>query len=192
MRALLPAVLALLGLALANRLLLRRRGLLPPPCGTLREALVVALASAFVLLLALGFVVLLGPPLWALGLPWPGMLPWLLAVLLALPAGGMLLHRALAGSAPARPLLAVAGGNALAMGLVVHGAAMPAGTVEILWLGFALGLGFGLWLLLLSALDLRLAESEVPAPLRGVPVLLLAAATLALAAWTGLGGTGRP
>jgi len=176
-------LLILIGTALANRLLLRRSTLLPGRLRPLQHAGLVALASLFTLILTLGVAALLETGVPAL----TGVLAWLLAIVPAVLATGLWMRRAMAQTGPAPGLLALLAINATALGLGLQGLGTAEGGLLLSLLqGLAAGLGFGLLLLLFTAQDERLAATAVPAPLRGVPLLLLGAAVLLLAVQLGL------
>jgi len=178
-------LLVLLGIALANRLLLRRGPLLGAR-RPLQDGFAVALASVFTLIVALGIAALLGRALQALALAWPSALVLLLAIAPALLLTRLLLRHSMGGAAPSSVLLALLAGNASAIGLGLPDPAAPGSLLVNLLQGLAAGVGFGLLLLLFTAQDERLAATAVPAALRGTPLLLLGAAVLALAVLLGM------
>lgn len=179
-------LLVLLGTALANRLLLRR-GPQPSARRALHDSAVVALASVFTLIVALGMAALLKHAVPALA--WPSA-ALLLAIAPALLLSRQVLRQAMAGAAPAPLWLALFAGNASVIGLGLPGLDLVEGLAATLLQGLAAGIGFGLLMLLFTALDERLTATAVPAVLRGAPVLLLSAAGLALGLLLGMGGCG--
>jgi len=178
-------LLVLIGIALANRLLLRRGPLLGAR-RPLQDGFAVALASVFTLIVALGIAALLGRAVQALA--WPSPVVLLLAIVPALLATRLLLRRSLPGIPSSPRLLALLAGNASAIGMALPGPGALEGLPMSLLQGLAAGIGFGVLLLMFTVHDERLATTAVPAALRGTPLLLLGATVLALAVLLGLRG----
>ena len=78
--------------------------------------------------------------------------------------------------------------NCLLLGVVLLGAQQPASLPDSLFFGIGAGLGFALVLLGFTAINLRLIATELPEPLRGLPLqmITLGLVSLAFSAFTGL------
>lgn len=164
----------LLGLSVADALRPARRQALGPT-----SALLLLLTAPLTWLLhqllqglALGYLHLL------LGLPLLAALAWLSSALLA----------------RLRPTLAQPGlwplllGNGAALGVMLLSQELPS-LVSALGLGLASGLGFWLVLQLFSDLLQRLEQCDVPAPFKGMPMLLISSGLLGMA-FLGFNGLG--
>lgn len=118
-------------------------------------------------------------------LDWLHALVWLLVVTALAPWPRALLGRH--GSLPAlSPLLLI--GNGLVLGALALNA--HAGFIAMAGRTLGIVIGFGIVLLLFTAMHDRLNDADVPAPFRGTPILLITAAIMALA-FMGFTGFGR-
>jgi electron transport complex protein RnfA len=130
------------------------------------------------------------------GLDWLRILVWLLIVAALAPWPRALLHHRASitlrdpddrdsSGALSPPLLI---GNGLVLGAVVLNS--QTGFGSMLARSFGIAIGFGIVLLLFTAMHDRLDGADVPAPFRGVPILLITAAMMALA-FMGFAGIGQ-
>ena len=189
-------ILLLLGAALANNAVLGHLYGTDPAIrgqGRLRDALAVALAVACVLVAAAVACWLLDRFVLApLHAGWLRALAWLLAVAALAPLPGMFPRRGVATAAtPAAlsPWLLL--GNGLLLGTIATSGQAADGFAAMLARAFGAAIGFGIVLLLFTALRDRLDGADVPAPFRGAPILLLTAALMALA-FMGFAAIGTP
>lgn len=176
---------ALIGAALVNNLILG----LPVAAAALRSARVQALgpATALLVLLTAPLAWLLQQLLQSLALPY-------LLLLTGLPLLAALAWLSLRLLARVRPALDQSGlwplllGNGAGLGALLLSQPLPSFTAALA-LGIGAGLGFWLALQLFADLLERIEQCDVPAPFRGVPIMLIAAGLMGLA-FLGLNGLG--
>lgn len=178
---------ALIGAALVNNLLLG----LPVAAAALRNARVQALGpdTALLILLAAPLAWLLQQLLQNLALPY-------LFLPIGLPLLAALAWLSLRVLARLRPTLDQSGlwplllGNGAGIGALLLSQPLPS-FATALALGIGAGLGFWLALQLFADLLERIEECDVPAPFRGVPIMLISAGLMGLAflGFNGLGAT---
>lgn len=182
----------LLGAALANNAVLTHLTGIDPAIrqeGRLRDALIVAVATGCVLLIAAIAAWLIDRVV----LDWLRPLVWLLVVAAVVPLPRALLRRQCASAAqPApralSPILLL--GNGLLLGAIALNGDEHVGFSMMLARSVGAAIGFGIVLVLFTAMRDRLDGANVPAPFRGAPILLITAAIMALA-FMGFAGMGR-
>ena len=186
-------VLILIGIALAgNAALAHFYGLDPalraPP--RLRDTLALALATGALLIVASLTAWATDLVLDALGAAFLHVPAWLLIVVALTPFAVLLLRRWAPNANLQRTLApALLLGNGLLLGAIASTA--QAGFIVMLARTLGVALGYGIALLLFAAIGDRLDGADVPRPFRGLPILLITAAIIALA-FMGFAGIGRP
>ncbi|HJU26883.1 MAG TPA: Rnf-Nqr domain containing protein [Rhodanobacteraceae bacterium] len=178
----------LIGAALANNAVLSHLLGLDPALRAdvrLRDAGLLGLTTACIVLFAAAACWLIEHLLLVpFDLDWLRVLVWLLVVAALAPWPRMLLHRR--ADAALSPALLI--GNGLVLGAVALNARSDFMTT--LARSFGTAAGFGIMLLLFTAMHDRLEGADVPAPFRGVPILLISAGIMALG-FMGFAGFGR-
>ncbi|WCD81918.1 Rnf-Nqr domain containing protein [Pseudomonas sp. TUM22785] len=169
-------ILALLGAALVNNLIL----VLPLGTDALRQSRSrsLALAGGLLLVLATPLAWALDRLLAPLGLDYLG-IALLLPALLPLAWASLALLARLAPHLPRDGLLPLLLGNGAALGAMLLAAAGDFASA----LGLGIGGGIGFWIALRLFDDLlqRVEAADVPAPFRGLPVMLICAGLMGVA-----------
>jgi len=180
--------------ALVDNLVLAKLAALGTVAGATRgldRALTLAAATAFVVVPAVPIAFLVERHvLGAVGLGYLSTFADLLlvAALTAL-ADGALRAWLPASRAALGARLPLVAGSVAVLAIVVAGADADAGLGDRVARALGAATGFALALVVFAGLDQRLAASDVPAPFRGVPIVLVSAAILSLA-FTGFSGIG--
>lgn len=183
----------LLGAALANNaVLMHLFGADPALRGSsrLRDALFVAAATSAVLIAAtIACWIIERFVLVPFGIEWLRALVFVLVIAALAPLPGALTQRRLViatrGLAPALLL-----GNGLLLGVIALNEIANGDFVAMLARVLGAAIGFGIVLLLFTAMRDRLDGADVPVPFRGAPILLITAALMALG-FMGFAGIGQ-
>lgn len=189
-------VLILLSAALANNAVLTHLLGVDPAIRSdarMRDAGVLALATGYVLLLvAIAAWLIERFMLIPLAIDWLRPLAWLLLIAAIAPWPRFVLRKRNGDTHALRassPMLLI--GNGLLLGVIALGGNAQSAFGAMLARTLGAAIGFGIVLVLFTAMRDRLDGADVPAPFRGAPITLISAALLALG-FLGFAGIGHP